>query len=265
MRIILAALLTFTLSGCVTNNVNTEISLKKAGYLFRDNLYTNTNIITKGDLSTFQGIEFVKKTTIRWWDRRKQTASAFDKSTFKVFVFKAKFIKGNTIIIRVNAEFKTKNQAEEQAIKYAKSIGRLPNFLRTKNLKTITIHKGKARLGGGNNDLLIHINGFGENNNLEEVLMHEAGHTTLDPQWKGSVNRRQWNEAAKSDNKFISKYARQFPKREDIAETINWWIAVRCKSDRISAHHYKQIIKSIPNRLKYLDEQKFDTYPLVCK
>ena len=261
MRIILAALLTFTLSGCVT----TETSLKKATYLFEDNLYTNTNIITKRDLSAFQGIEFIKKTTIRWWDRRKQTASAFNKSIFKVFVFKAKFIKGNTIIIRVNAEFKTKNQAEEQAIKYAKSIGRLPNFLRTKNLQTITIHKGTAAPGGGNNDILIHINGFGEESNTEEVLMHEAGHTTLDPQWRGSVNRRQWDEAAKSDNKFISKYAKQFFLREDIAETINWWIAVRCKSDRISANHYKQIIKSIPNRLKYLDEQKFDTYPLVCK
>ena len=68
-----------------------------------------------------------------------------------------------------------------------------------------------------------------------------------------------------ADNKFISKYAKDYPHREDVAETINWWIAVRCKPDRISKSTYKKIIEGIPNRLKYLDEQNYDTYPLVCK
>ena len=68
----------------------------------------------------------------------------------------------------------------------------------------------------------------------------------------------------KTDKKYISKYAKDFPKREDVAETINWWIAVRCKSDRISKSNYKKIIEGIPNRLKYLDEQNFNTYPLKC-
>ena len=63
----------------------------------------------------------------------------------------------------------------------------------------------------------------------------------------------------------LSKYAKQYPDREDIAETINWWIAVRCKVDRISKSNYKKIIEAIPNRLKYLDEKNYDTYPLVCK
>ena len=142
-------------------------------------------------------------------------------------------------------------------------IGKLPNFLRTKQLKTLTIQRGSG-MWGGNNDIIIATENR-EGKYIEEVLMHEASHATLDPNWGGSVNRRQWNEAAKSDNKFISEYAKEFTEREDIAETINWWIAVRCKADRISDYHYKQIIKSIPNRLKYLDEQNFDTYPLVCK
>ena len=60
------------------------------------------------------------------------------------------------ITIRVNAEFETENKAKEQAIKYAKIIGQLPNFLRTKNLKTLTIHKGNEEWGGGNLSL-IHI------------------------------------------------------------------------------------------------------------
>ena len=63
---------------------------------------------------------------------------------------------------------------------------------------------------------------------------------------------------------FFNAAKQDFPKREDLAETINWWIAVRCKSDRISKSNYKKIIKGIPNRLKYLDEQNFNTYPLKC-
>ena len=171
------------------------------------------------------------------------------------------------IIIRVNAEFETKSKAEEQAVKYAKIIGQLPNFLRTKNLKTLTIHKGNKEWGGGNNDILIHTDHYVGRlkKYIEEVAIHEAAHTSLDPQWHGSIKRSKWNKASKKDNKFVSPYAKKFPNREDIAETINWWIAVRCKSDRISKLDYKKITEGIPNRLKYLDEQNYDTYPLVCK
>ena len=40
---------------------------------------------------------------------------------------------------------------------------------------------------------------------------------------------------------------------------------VRYKKDRISEANYNKIIESIPNRLKYFDEQNYDVYPLVSK
>jgi len=171
------------------------------------------------------------------------------------------------IIIRVNVEFETKSKAEEQAVKYAKIIGQLPTFLRTKNLKTLTIHKGNKKWGGGNNDILIHTDHYVGRlkEYIEEVAIHEAAHTSLDPQWNGSIKRSKWNKASKKDNKFVSPYAKKFPNREDIAESINWWIAVRCKSDRISKLDYKKINEGIPNRLTYLDKQNYETYPLACK
>ena len=47
---------------------------------------------------------------------------------------------------------------------------------------------------------------------------------------------------------------------------IIWWIAVRCKADNILyKSRYEKVIEEIPNRLKYFDEQNYDTYPLVCK
>ena len=63
----------------------------------------------------------------------------------------------------------------------------------------------------------------------------------------------------------ISSYAKEYPDREDIADTVLWWVAVRCKTDRISKKNYKKILKYIPNRLRYLDEQDYDLYPLICK
>ena len=92
--------------------------------------------------------------------------------------------------------------------------------------------------------------------------MHEGAHSSLDAY---HANDPDWLLAQRLDCNFISDYAKEYPLREDIAETINWWIAARCKVDRISKSNYKKIIKAIPNRLKYLDEQNYDTYPLVCK
>tara|TARA_B100000242_G_C42958890_1_gene444697 strand:+ start:122 stop:892 length:771 start_codon:yes stop_codon:yes gene_type:complete len=240
---------------------NTSFS---ASYLFKDNIYTDCDILTKKDPTSFKKITFVEEKKIKFWDRRKQKSSGWNQSNFKAFIFKAEFEKSNYALIRVNSEFKTIEKAENQAIKYAKMAGQLPVFLRT-GLKTITIHKGDRAWGGGNNDILIHTGDRDAKGKcVEEIMIHEGGHTSLDGAWGGLIKWYQWKKMIEADNKYISKYARDFPKREDLAETINWWIAVRCKSDRISKSNYKKIIKGIPNRLKYLDEQNFNTYPLKC-
>ena len=95
----------------------------------------------------------------------------------------------------------------------------------------------------------------------EEGVMYESEHTSLDWAWGGSVTSSQWKKASKADNKFISQYTKRYPNREDFGETINWWIAVRRKSDKIYNLNYKKIVSGITERLKYLDEQDYDTYP----
>ena len=232
-------------------------------YLFGGDLWTDCDLLTKEDPTTFKSIEFVKEKKIKWYDHRRDR-SGRKKVSFKVFIFKANFEKGNKIRIQVNAEFKNKDKAEKQALKYAKMVGQLPYFLRTKNLKTITIHKGNKNWSANNNDIMVYAKFRDENACYEEVMMHEGGHISLDWKLGGSVKASKWNKAAKADGKFISLYAKEYPKTEDVAETINWWIAVRCKKDRISETNYNKILKSIPNRIKYLDEQKYDMYPLVC-
>ena len=237
-------------------------NVEAASYVFKDSLYTDCDIITKKDPTTFQTLTYVEKKLIWSFDGRVRNSALKtgkgDVRQNEHFIFNAKFKKDNVISIRVNAEFKTKEKAEKQAIKYAKIFGQVPYFLK-KNIFKVNIHKGNE-LWNYNNAITIHTRSSGTNGKLkkcaEEVMVHEAGHALAFPSWK---------TVQEADNKFISKYAKDFPYREDIAETVLWWIAMRCKEDRISKSNYKKISKAIPNRLKYFDKQNYDNYPLVCK
>ena len=182
------------------------------------------------------------------------------------YIFNAIFSDGSNIEIQVNSEFSSSENAFNYAEKYSKVIGQLPNILR-KDVRTVWIHKGKKPFGGGNFNLLIHTDQGDEyisKGILEETLIHEASHTSLD--WPGiSKNHgisKGWIEAQKADKGYISDYAEDFPNREDIAESFLPWVAVRYKADRIGEKHRNKIIKAIPNRLRYFDLQGFDMRPL---
>ena len=182
------------------------------------------------------------------------------------YIFNAIFSDGSNIEIQVNSEFSSSENAFNYAEKYSKVIGQLPKILR-KDVRTVWIHKGKKPFGGGNFNLLIHTDQGDEyisKGILEETLIHEASHTSLD--WPGiSKNHgisKGWIEAQKADKGYISDYAEDYPNREDIAESFLPWVVVRYKADRIGEKHRNKIIKAIPNRLRYFDLQGFDMRPL---
>jgi len=152
----------------------------------------------------------------------------------------------------VFAEFKKlKTNAEKVALVYLEEIGRLPKLFR-KNLETVSIHKGYENFGGGNNNFVIHHDNGLELKKyglLEEIFLHEGVHTSLDSDHRLS---NAWINAQKSDNgNFISDYAKQKPKREDLAETVPLCFALKYKRDRLSDHTIKKIEKTIPNRIEY--------------
>lgn len=93
---------------------------------------------------------------------------------------------------------------------------------------------------------------------VEEVMLHEAGHAAWDRSHRNSPG---WLAAQAADSVFISRYARDFPDREDVAESILPYFAVRYQSDRLTAAERATILRTIPNRLKYFDEQGFDMSP----
>ena len=130
-------------------------------------------------------------------------------------------------------------------------IGKLPGIFR-KDVETIWIHKGNEDFGGGNNNLLIHHDRgleYQKNGFLEEAFLHEASHTSLDSYHSSSSG---WIEAQIADNgNFISDYAKEYPQREDVAETFPLCFALKYKRDRLDNGIIQKIEKAIPSRIKY--------------
>ena len=227
------------------------------------------DIINKKDPSNFINLSFLEKKNVMGYDVRtltnKYTKDGWGRSSFTVFVFNATFENSKDILINVNDEFKTDKKAKKQAIKWAKIYGQMPNFLK-KNVKEITIHKGKAGWAGGQGTIVIHTDYLTNENKkyAEELMFHELTHASLDWWWGGSVNEEKWKNAVSTDKYYISEYAWELPGNEDLAETVLWWYASRCKADRISKKNNEKVNKFLTNRFKYLDEQNYDTYPSIC-
>jgi len=219
-------------------------------------IFIDPDIITPDDPTTFVSLTYAGTGVREMYDRRSGYV------ILEPFLFPAEYDDGLTIEIQVNPEFGTSENAEFYALKYAEVIGRLPTGLR-KDVETSWIHKGEELFGGGNNNILIHTDysetNYEEQGILEEVLIHEAAHTSLDAYHAESIG---WLQAQIKDCEFISSYARDYPKREDIAESYLPYFALRYRPERISEFYKKNIMDAMPNRVQYFDEQIIDMYPI---
>lgn len=253
--IMLHGLLVF-LFFCCTSDSEPAIPKVQVPPPFNGTIFLDPDILTSSDPTTFTSLTFAGQAQRKMFDRRVNNWI-----TTTPFLFKANYNDGLTIEFQVNPEFKTIAEAQIQAIKYAEVIGRLPTALR-KDVKTSWIHMGTQPFGGGNNNLLIHIGQttlYEKEGILEETFVHEAAHTSLDATHSASKG---WINAQNADPSFISTYAFDNPKREDVAETFLLYMALRYRSDRISASLKNTILETVPNRIKYFDSQNFKMYPI---
>ena len=214
------------------------------------------DIITASDPTTFQTLTASGRGIRTMFDRRVNAFVQFD-----AYLFDATFSDGFSAEFQVNPEFGSSETARLEAEKYAVVIGRIPKALRTSVL-TVCIHKGVQPFGGGNNHLLIHV-GQGDiyiaDGILEETFVHEAAHTSLDAAHAASAG---WLSAQVTDVNFISSYARDNPAREDVAESVLTWLAVRYRASRIDPAQIAKIQQAIPNRLAYFDALNLVVLPV---
>ncbi len=220
-------------------------------------IFIESEIINENDPSSFSGVTYAGRGNREMFDRRVNNFVVYN-----AYLFDATFDDGLTAEIQVNPEFVNSDSAKVQAEKYGWYIGQLPTQLRS-DMETVWIHKGTEPFGGGNNNILIHTGQselYLNDGILEETLIHEASHTSLDQYHASSSD---WIAAQNSDPDFISTYARDFPEREDVAETFLTYLAVTYRKDRISNENYNTITTTIPNRIAYFNSKSFDLYPMV--
>jgi hypothetical protein len=181
--------------------------------------------------------------------------------TVDAYVFDVQY-DGPEVEFRVNPEFGSVKAAQTEVEKYASAIGRLPAVFLSR-LRKVDINAGDVAFGGSGRigRVLIHT-GRGEaymrRGILEEILLHEAGHVSLDPTHRFAPD---WLAAQQADGVFISDYARDHPVREDVTVSIWAYFAVMYRPERLSQADRAAILAAIPNRLAYFDEQGFDMSP----
>jgi hypothetical protein len=215
---------------------------------FEGTAYVDKDIIQKNDPSDFISLEYVGLVKEKSFDRRVDTLVSQD-----MFVFNVKYKNKKKTRVIVNTEFGNVKNAQRQAKRYAFVVGQMPLVL-LRDVDTITIHKGKENFGGGNRDILVHT-GAGDDLRrdgfLEEVIFHEACHTSLD---HDAYNNLAFEKAQLSDDNFISTYALDFPYREDVAESCLMYFALKYRPDRIPNRIKNIILKTIPSRIDYFDK-----------
>jgi len=86
---------------------------------------------------------------------------------------------------------------------------------------------------------------------LEETLVHEGSHTSLDGRLYSSD---EWITAVDDDDKFSSNYARDHPKREDIAETYLVWFATRYAPEQFTEEALADWECYMENRFRVFDD-----------
>ena len=89
----------------------------------------------------------------------------------------------------------------------------------------------------------------------EELFIHEAAHLSIDPYVYGE---QEWIDAVNLDGNYLSKYAKDNPNSEDIAEVFQAYIAVKYFPERISNTLKDTILSVSLNRFKYFDYLNLD-------
>ena len=271
-------------------NAGTSNEAKNKKYIYKslDDLKT---IIKKEDPSDLKELKFIRKSENKEFfamsgkpagcnDCGKRKAYEYD-----AFIFHAIYNSGHKITFLVDTDFaKNLEKAEKYALIYSKSMGQIPLFLREgttkfdgeykdanlgvgtgteRGVKVIIIAKGKKRWWADFNQARFLI--YPQSKRMEDLfLMHESAHLSI----HGKITSdRKWYPAVLADGKYITKYART-NRGEDVADTISFWVAVRC-IENFSEKKKNKILKAIPNRIKFLDnyvkENKLSTSPMFCK
>ena len=225
---------------------------------FQGTAFITPDLLTAADPTGLQSVTYTGRGERVIFDRRVDAWI-----TVNAYLFNAR-IRGRDIEFQVNPEFGSEAAARAEVDVFAPAFGRLPAVLLSRAEK-VHLNAGDGLFGGNWDDrsFLIHA-GYGRgvlrDGFLEEVLFHEGAHVSLDGVHASAPG---WRAAQQADGGFISNYAQDYPDREDVAESVVPYFAVRYRPGRLSRRQRESIEAAIPNRLRYFDEQGLDWTPYV--
>ena len=234
-----------------------------------NNILDLTHVLTESDPTTLRSINYLGEHQRHMWIVKDGSWEIGDQPAH---VFDVAFDR-RRVEFQVHAEIGDRAATRAEVDVYAPIFGQIPASM-MEHLREVEIHQtgGHAMQArrydpGDPNSGAVNINiafiaehNMRERGYLEEFALHEAVHVSWDRYHLGAPG---WLQAQQEDPAFISPYARDYPDREDLADTGVAWFAVRYRPDTISPAQHDSIIESIPNRLAYLDRQHFDMSPYV--
>ncbi|MCF6231695.1 MAG: hypothetical protein L3J36_01120 [Rhodobacteraceae bacterium] len=223
-------------------------SIAAADPPFSSTADTVFDIITVDDPSHFTCLSYTGRTTRQMWDKR--VDNEFD---FNVYLFTAHFDDSPPFDIIVNPEFGSREAAEAEARRYTRPLGQLPLVLRH-GIRQFGIHKGNPTFSAGAGKIFVYSDRtttrIGQNH-LEESLLHEAVHATLDRKYRQSD---EWIAAQVSDGRFVTRYAASRPEREDMAETALFAYGLIRHPGRIPPVDSRDILAAVPARIAFVKD-----------
>jgi hypothetical protein len=191
---------------------------------------------------------------------------------YTVYLFQAEFANGQVIEFNVESSASIERATEiSQALAFV--YGQMPDIMLL-GIQGVLIVDGRGGVWGGPyHGWFTTLSNCGECDlfnftGLEELVLHELVHSTLDegtlrpdhenPSRRvsslGLVRYSDWATQIKLDNTFPSQYAEDYPKEEDLAETILLYAAMRYYPDRLHPITPDAIRRFMPNRVALLDE-----------
>ena len=204
-------------------------------------LWINPNVITASDPSWLRSVEYVGRGERELWG-----FISYGWVARNAYLFDVQYgARQGVTEFQLHPEYGSREAAQEQVDVYAPMLGRLPLVLLS-NVREVEVQIASAdptpagayeRLG------IIHINTYQAETTvlegfMEEILLHEGAHASLDGDHARSPN---WRAAQDADGRFLNSYARDYPEREDIAETTWAYFVTHYRPDRIGARNVETI------------------------
>ena len=226
--------------------------------------WTSPHLLDSADPTSLQGVMYAGRGMREFWDSQAQTWI-----TINAYLFNMRYV-GQELEFQIHPEFGSREAARAEVDTYAPALGRLPAVLlsrvRQAEISVGSVSDENLNFGAHAGKGIVHIStSSGEelirNGFLEEVFIHEGAHVSLDP---AHANSPVWRAAQQADGVFIDNYARDYPGREDIAESISAYFIVKYRPERVEKSIRDAILNAIPNRLAYFDEQRLDMSPYTA-